>query len=195
MGHGLTALILGGDFKYLEIFENGGGVAYTAYQRENLFLPYHITRALVSAGGLLGPCFVGCIFIISAIKSKWSLWMLRLLIMIMVISLIVWVRSTIGIGILALIALILITILYSKREKLITWSILFLGIQSTLSTYLQLNYLFTGTFIRDGKERTSDTQQIANNLFGTYWLWAFVIILISVFLLWKSYRYYLRKAL
>jgi len=158
MGHGLTALCLGGNFKYLEIYENGGGVAYTSYSTEKIFLPYPITQALVASGGLLGPCFV-------------------------------------GIGILALISLLLIGILYSKKENLITWSVLFLGIQSTLSTYLQLDYLFTGTFVRNGIEKTSDTQQIANHLFGTYWFWAFVIIIISVFVLWKSYRYYLKKAL
>lgn len=195
MGHGLTALCLGGNFLYLEIFENGGGVAYSSYNPQNLFLPYNITKALVAAGGLLGPCFVGSILIISAIRNKWALWALRVLVLVLILSLIIWVRSTIGITVLAFIALLLIGVLYSKKPNLITWTVLFLGLQSTLSTYLQLNYLFTGTFIRDGAERTSDTQQIANNLFGTYWLWAFVIIIFSAIILWKSYRYYLRKAL
>lgn len=195
MGHGLTALILGGHFNYLEIYNNGGGTAYTSYNTENLFLPYNITRALVAVGGLLGPCFVGAALIISAVKNKWALWTLRALIIIMILSLIIWVRSGIGIAILALISLLLIGILYSKKTNLITWSVLFLGLQSTLSTYLQLDYLFTGTFVRDGAERTSDTQQIANNLFGSYWFWAFIIIIISAVVLWKSYSYYLRKAL
>ena len=195
MGHGLTALILGGNFEYLEIFSNGGGVAYTSYNSQNIFLPYNITRALVAAGGLLGPCFIGALLIISAVKSKWVLWTLRILIVIMILSIIIWVRSGVGIAILGLISVLLIGVLYSKKTNLITWTVLFLGLQSTLSTYLQLDYLFTGTFIRDGTERTSDTQQIANNLFGSYWLWAFVIIIISAIVLWKSYSYYLRKAL
>lgn len=195
MGHGLTALCLGGNFKYLEIFENGGGTAYLFYNAESLFLPINITSALVAAGGLLGPCFVGALLIISAVRDTWALWTLRLLIIIMIASIIIWVRSTIGIGVLILISLLLIGILYSKKANLITWSVLFLGLQSTLSTYLQLNYLFTKTFIRDGVEKTSDTQRIADNLFGTYWLWAIVIIFISVFVLWKSYGYYLKKAL
>jgi len=195
MGHGITALCLGGDFKYLEVFENGGGVAYTAYNTQNLYLPYNITRALVASGGLLGPCFVGALLIISGVKNKSALWALIILVTIMILSIFLWVRSTIGIAVLALISIILISILYSKKTNLITWSVLFLGIQSTLSTYLQIDYLFTGTFIRDGAEKTSDTQQIANNLFGTYWFWALIIILISAFVLWKSYAYYLKKAL
>jgi len=195
MGHGLTALALGARFEYLEIFENGGGVAYTSYPINNLFLPLNITRALVGAGGLLGPCFMGAFLILAATKHQSALWMLRFLIISIVLSLIIWVRSTIGILVLAGIATILLLILLSKKTNLIIWTALFLGLQSTLSTYLQLNYLFTGTFIRDGKERVSDTQLIANNLFGTYWFWAFVIIFISAFILWKSYRYYLKKTL
>lgn len=193
MGHGLTALCLGGNFLYLEIFKNGGGVAFTSYNPQNLFLPYNITRALVAAGGLLGPCFVGSLLIISAVKNKWALWALRVLVLMIIASLIIWVRSIIGIAVLGCISLLLIGVLYSKKEHLIIWTVLFLGLQSTLSTYLQLNYLFTGTFIRDGAEQTSDTQQIANNLFGTYWFWAFIVIFISAIILWKSYRYYLRK--
>ena len=193
MGHGLTALCLGANFNHLEIYNNGGGVAYTSYTQQNLFLPYNITRALVAAGGLLGPCFMGAILVISATKNKWSLWMLRFLIVGMIISVILWVRSSIGIGVLLTISLVLIGIIYTKKENLITWTILFLGIQSTLSTYLQLDYLFTGTFIRNGVENTSDTQQIANHLFGSYWFWAGIIIIISIIVLWKSYSYYLKR--
>ena len=195
MGHGITALCLGGSFNHLEIYENGGGVAYTAYNPQNLFLPHNITRALVAAGGLLGPCFVGSLLIISAVNHKTAKWALRILIITMILSIFIWVRSLIGIIVLSVISLTLLTILYSKKSTYVTWTILFLGIQSTLSTYLQLDYLFTGTFMRNGSKNTSDTQQIANNLFGTYWLWAIVIIIISVFVLWKSYGYYLRKAL
>lgn len=195
MGHGLTALCLGGTFDHLEIYENGGGVAYTAYNPQNLFLPYNITRALVAAGGLLGPCFVGALLILSAINPKKAKWALRILIITLILSMVIWVRSFIGIIVLSIISLLLTAIIYSKKPNFITWTILFLGIQSTLSTYLQLDYLFTGSFIRNGNQNISDTQQIANNLFGTYWLWAFVIIIISVTVLWKSYKYYLRKVL
>ena len=38
MGHGITALILGGKFEYLEIYSNGGGVAYTSYLMNELWL-------------------------------------------------------------------------------------------------------------------------------------------------------------
>lgn len=193
MGHGLTALILGGDFTILKIFENGGGVAHVSYS--NKIFPANITGALISAGGLLGPCIMGALLIISATKNKTALWMLRLLIISIVFSVIIWVRSQIGIVVLIGISVLLSLILYIKNTKLIIWTILFLGLQSTLSTYLQLDYLFTSSFMRDGQKRISDTQAIADNLFGTYWFWAIVIVSISLMLLWKSYSYYLRKTL
>lgn len=193
MGHGITSLILGGNFKLLKIFDNGGGVAHVSYT--NKILPLHITGALISAGGLLGPCIMGALLIISASNNKATLWMLRLLILSIIVSVIIWVRSATGIAVLTGIAIILASILYIKNIKLTTWTVLFLGLQSTLSTYLQLDYLFTSSFIRDGTTKISDTQSIANNLFGTYWFWAIVIIFFSSYLLWKSYRYYLQKTL
>ena len=196
MGHGITALILGGKFNYLEIYSNGGGVAYTSYQTNKLFLPYNITRALVAFGGLIGPCIMGGIQIISATNQKFSKWILITLVLSIIISLIFWVKSTIGIIVLALISIALSIIIYLKKPRLINWTVLFLGLQSTLSTYLQLDYLFTSSFERNGKNNISDTQTIADSLFGNHWFWAVFVILVSIIIiLWKSYSYYLRKSL
>ena len=194
MGHGITALILGGNFEYLKIFKNGGGVAHLKYYSNKLYLPLNITSALVAFGGLIGPCIMGALLIITATKKKLALWMIRLLVFSLIISMIIWVRSKIGIGVLSGITLLLIVILFTKKSSLITWTTLFLGLQSILSTYLQLDYLFTSKFIRDGEIRISDTQSIANNLFGPYWFWAILIVLISAFTLWKAFTYYFKKA-
>lgn len=192
MGHGLTALALGANFHYLEIYNNGGGVAYTSYPK-NLFLPLNITRALVAAGGLLGPCFFGSLLIIFSRNKKLAYRALIGLVALLSLSLILWIRSFTGVLVLSLITAVLLGILLKKKESFIQWTLLFLGVQCTLSTYLQLDYLFTSTFIRNGSEMISDTQAIANNLFGTHWIWAVLIIVISFITLWKSYSYYLRK--
>ncbi len=191
MGHGITALLLGGNFELLKIFENGGGVAHVSYTSKVFPLP--ITAALIAAGGLLGPCIMGSLLIRTATNPKSSLWMIRLLVLSLIVSMVLWVRSSLGIAVLAGITILLIVILLLKNEKLITWTALFLGLQSILSTYLQLDYLFTGSFERDGKVNISDTQTIANNLFGTYWLWAIVIMILSIITIWKSFSYYFRK--
>jgi len=193
MGHGVTALLLGGNFEYLEIYDNGGGVAYTSYLTHKLYLPYNLTRALVAFGGLIGPCVMGCILIISGIKQKTSRWMLILLIVSIILSLIFWVKSSLGIIVLIAISIGITFIVYLNKPTITQWTVLFLGLQSTLSTYLQLSYLFTSSFVRDGTINTSDTQVIADSLFGPYWMWAILIIIISAIMLWKSFTYYIKQ--
>jgi len=191
MGHGLTALILGGNFHKLEIYRNGGGVAYTSYP-DSILLPLNFSKALVAAGGLLGPCIFGIVLIVLAKKSKTAKYALASLIILLIASMMLWIRSVIGVSVLGIITLILSVILMSKSNSLKGWTLLFLGTQCVLSTYLQIDYLFTSTFQRNGKQMISDTQLIADNLFGTHWLWAIVIMIISFSILWKGYKYYLK---
>ncbi|WP_103864394.1 M50 family metallopeptidase [Aquimarina sp. I32.4] len=191
MGHGLTALLIGGNFISLEIFENGGGVAYSDISSS--YLPYQIARSVTAAGGLLGPVISGAILIISAknkMSSKIALWSL---IIIIVLSLCLWIDSLLALVLLSIFAVILLFIAIIKNRGLETFTLLFLGTQCVLSTYLQIGYLFTKQFERDGKIHYSDTQVMATHLPGTYWMWAILILLITIYLLYKSYRYYLKK--
>lgn len=191
MGHGLTALFVGGNFIHLEIYENGGGVAYTTIGES--YLPQAIAKAVMAAGGLLGPAFVGAILIASGKFPRSSMIALRILIGIMILSLVLWIRSFWGVITLSAFVVFLCVITLFKSRKLEVITILFLGLQSTLSTYLQLDYLFTKQFERDGAIRISDTQMIAESTIGTYWMWAVLIICISGYVLWKSFRFYFRK--
>ncbi|WP_299221736.1 M50 family metallopeptidase [uncultured Aquimarina sp.] len=191
MGHGLTALLAGGSFEYLEIYENGGGVAF--YHLGGSYLPAFMGNALVAAGGLLGPAVVGALLIISAKSHRSSMIALRILIGVMILSLLLWIRSFWGVAVMSSFAVFLFVITLFKSRKLEVVVILFLGLQSVLSTYLQLDYLFTKQFERDGVIQISDTQAIAQNTIGTYWIWAILIIIISIYLVWKSFRYYFKR--
>nr|WP_299435906.1 M50 family metallopeptidase [uncultured Aquimarina sp.] len=191
MGHGLTALLVGGSFEYLEIYENGGGVAY--YHLGGSYLAPFIGNALVAAGGLLGPAVVGALLIASAKSHRSSMIALRILIGVMILSLLIWIRSFWGVAVMSSFAVLLFIITLFKSRKLEVVVILFLGLQSVLSTYLQLDYLFTKQFEREGVIQISDTQAIAENTIGTYWIWAILIILMSAYLLWKSFLYYFKK--
>ena len=191
MGHGLTAILVGGSFKHLEIYENGGGVAF--YHLAESYMPSFIGNALVAAGGLLGPAIVGALLIVSAKFHRSTMIAIRILIGVIILSLFLWIRSFMGIAVLSSFAVFLFVITLFKSRRLEVIVILFLGLQSVLSTYLQLDYLFTKQFERDGQIQISDTQAIAENTIGTYWIWAVFIILISVYLLWKSFTYYFKK--
>ncbi len=191
MGHGLTALLVGGKFLYLEIYENGGGVAVSDVSSS--YLPYPFARSLTAAGGLLGPAIAGAILITSSKHSNSTKITLWILIMIMVISLCIWIKSLIALIVLSLFVIILFFIAILKMQKLKSFTLLFLGTQCVLSTYLQTGYLFTKQFERDGQIQYSDTQMIAAHLPGTYWMWAILILVFTIYLLYKSYRYYLKR--
>lgn len=192
MGHGLTALLVGGDFKYLEIYENGGGVAYSTLN--NKYLPLHICGALTAAGGLLGPAISGALLIMAARTTKYASILLRVLTGVMLLSLILWVRSYWGIVVLGIFIASFLVIMFIKNKRVERTTVLFLGLQCALSTCLQLDYLFTKNFERDGQVMNSDTQNIAANTFGTYWMWGAFILVISILMLWKSIRYYFRSS-
>ncbi len=191
MGHGLAALLVGGTFEHLEIYDNGGGVAFTTVNTS--YLPYNLARAFTGAGGLLGPAIGGAILIIAAKREKTAMIALRVLIAIMIFSLLFWIRSLWGIITIGSFSVLLIFISVLKYRKLEIIALLFLGVQCIISTYRQLDYLFTKEFERNGRILNSDTQNIAENTFGTYWIWAIVIVAISIYLVWKSIKYYYKK--
>ena len=68
MGHGLTAIILGGSFNYLELFPDGSGLAV---HTGNLLFG-SIGRAVVAAGGPVFPIIIGSVLIIASVKFKSS---------------------------------------------------------------------------------------------------------------------------
>lgn len=191
MGHGLTALFIGGNFKYLEIYENGGGVAY--FTLTNKFISIPTGKALAAAGGLLGPAIAGATLIISAKSTKYAAILLRILTGVIIISLLLWIRSFWGIIVLGAFAVFFVGVTFLKNKKIEVITVLFLGLQSILSSYLQIDYLFTKQFERNGTIHISDTQAIAENTFGTYWMWGALILLISAFMLWKSVRFYFKR--
>ena len=183
MGHGLTASILGGEFVKLEIYPNGSGIAFNRLPAEN-----NLIRALVSAGGLLGPPIIGSLFILSGKNSKVSKVVLMLFVASLIISVVIWVRTLIGVSMVLVIAGIVALILWKGNDWWTQFLTQLLGTQAVLSTYRQLDYLYTKEVVIDGKPMLSDTGQIAVQLLLPYWFWGTVIALISFFLIYKSLR-------
>ncbi|SEC33390.1 Peptidase M50B-like [Tenacibaculum sp. MAR_2009_124] len=184
MGHGISALLVGGQFMHLEIYENGGGVAYSNVS--NSYLPYHIARAITAAGGLLGATITGSICIVAAKKPRSTTYALATLLFIIILSLILWIRSFWGILILSAFAVGLLIVFKLQNKNLQKSVLLFLGLQAALSSYYELGYVFTKQFERFGKINYSDTETIAQNTFGTYWFWGIIISAINLYIITKA---------
>ena len=89
MGHGLTALALGGRFSSLDIYANASGLALTTSNG-----PWQ--SGVVAMGGLLAPPLVGAALLAISRGPKRAQAILIALAVALVASLAIWVRSTTG---------------------------------------------------------------------------------------------------
>ncbi|MEM6343764.1 MAG: M50 family metallopeptidase [Bacteroidota bacterium] len=186
MGHGLMALLLGGTFSKLEIFANGSGLAYTNAQ--GFWINDDIGRALVGLGGLLGPPIAGGIMIVSGRQKKWARICLLILAGMIFLSIGVWIRTVWGIIILSIIGLFVLYVSWKGSARSQQLLVQYLGLQASLSTFMQVFYLFTEKANVGGREGLSDTAMIAQHTFGNYFLWGCLITVITIAIIIYSFR-------
>lgn len=184
MGHGLTALLLGGNFRQLLIYANGSGVA----QHSGPLFLGPIGQALVAAGGPMGPPIAGAGFILASRRFRTARYGLVLLGSLLILSALIWVRSLFGFVAIPVLGLVILAIALRAPQWMQGFAIQFLGVQACLSTFYQLDYLFTRQANIAGQILPSDSSQIAQNLLLPYWFWGGLMAIASLLLLIQSLR-------
>lgn len=185
MGHGLAALAMGQDFQRLMIYANGSGVAESAVAAD--VSPF--TRAMIAAGGPLGPTIAGAALIVASAHPKaWrpALWATAAAIM---LSVIVYVRSPVGYAVLPLVGAGLALIAWKAPDGLARFMLQFLGILGAMSMLSDFNYLFTERVTLGGQQMYSDTGAIEQALFLPHWIWAAIILTVSGTIVGASLKY------
>ncbi len=186
MGHGLTALMLGGEFRSLQVFSNGSGLANVTYGEG--VLGTRIAGALISAGGLLGPAIFGSGFILLSRNLKSATVGMYSLAILMLLSVLVWIRTGLGVLLIGGIALGLLALAIKSTPRVLQVATQFLGTIAWVSTYRQLGYLFSRNASIGGVEMLSDTGNIEDKLFLPYWFWGTLIAAVSAALLIVSFK-------
>ncbi|MDJ0694067.1 M50 family metallopeptidase [Mastigocoleus sp. MO_188.B34] len=181
MGHGLMALLLGGNFQQLQIFSNGSGVA--TYSLARSLAP--IGPSLVAAAGPMGPPIAGSALILASRSFKAASLSLKILGGFLIFSSLVWVRSPFGLIAIPVLGLITLLVGLKAPRWLQGFAIQFLGVQACISTFHQLDYLFSYSA---GNLGLSDTAQIQNNLLLPYWFWGGLMAIASFAILFQSLR-------
>jgi len=184
MGHGLAALLLGGNFQQLQIFPSGSGFAIHS---GNLFLG-PIGRAIVAAAGPMAPPITGGLIILAS--RRWRTTPLALLLLggALILSTLIWVRSLFGVVAIPLLGILVLAVaLYAPRWMQI-FAVQLLGVQACISTYHQMDYLFTRQAVIGGQSMLSDSGQIAQNLLLPYWFWGGLMAIASLIILVQSLR-------
>lgn len=184
MGHGLMALFLGGDFLYLEIMSNGSGFAV---HTTDLFLG-SIGQGLVAAAGPIAPTVAGGIFVIASKNWRRARLINFLFSIVLTVSVAIWVRSIFGVISMLIFAVIFFVIAVYGKPKLNQYVTQFIGIQAFMSLYLDIDYFFTGTYMKNGAIAYSDTYVMQQTLLLPYWIWASILTLLSLLLMFISFR-------
>ena len=176
LGHGLTALMLGGDLKRLYIWSDGSGQAeYTgAFGR--------LAFAATAAGGLLGPPIGALAMFLASRTPRAARLALLAFMLLLVVALLLWVRNLFGLAFVGSLCALLGLLLWKggRWAQLVT---AFLAMQLTLSVFSRSDYLFTSHARTAAGMAASDTAQIADALFLPFWFWGALIAGLSLAIL------------
>jgi hypothetical protein len=189
MSHGICAIVLGGSFQKLELFSNGSGIAYHS---GGLFFG-GLGNALVAGAGPLGPTFAGAGLIALSRKPDLSKIMLIVFGSLMLLSIVLFIRTWFGALVIGLLCLILLYIAFNTNDKIRVFTMQFLGVQACVSVYLSVGYLFSQGANVGGNQHLSDTAVMADNLWLPYWFWGGLIIIISLLMIYKSFKFAYKK--
>ncbi|MGB9913657.1 MAG: M50 family metallopeptidase, partial [Candidatus Kapaibacteriota bacterium] len=153
MGHGITALILGGEISKIKIFSNGSGIAHLSTKN---YLG-NIGNALIALSGPLLPPILGYVFLTSTKNKNRTRLLLLLTSVALFVSTLLWVRSNFGFFFLLLMSvfIFLISTLKGTKTQFVTAQII--GIQAFMSVYMSLDYLFSSTGEVNQSSLASDT--------------------------------------
>jgi hypothetical protein len=184
MGHGLAALAAGGRFHELAIFADGSGLAFVTRQDG-------VAAAVVSVSGLLAPPIAGAAMLACARTPRSARVVLAVLMVLLVASMVLWVRSVAGLAAVPLLAALLgVVAWFGGRAALVT--VHTVGLLLALASVTGIDYLFTASVEVDGERRPSDIATVAAQLGGHHLVWGFLVAAVSLAIclcgLWLAWR-------
>lgn len=189
MGHGLTALLVGGNFIHLEIFADASGLAYTTHAAGARSL-----GAWISLGGLVAPPIVGAVVLGAARGPRRAQVVLVVFAAALVASLAVWVRSFTGFIAVSFVAALIGAVVRwgSPRERMFLAQ--FVGLRLAFDTVGRgMDYIFTDSATIHGVKRASDIASVAEGFGGPRIVWSIVVaafclacVAVGLLFAWRS---------
>ena len=187
LGHGFTALVVGGQFQSFRMWPDGSGVAAWGGVDDRLRL------AIVAAGGLVGPAFTAMAFFVLGRKARGARVCLALVGLLLLAVELLLVRNPFGMVFVGVVAAAALLIAVKAPEWLAQASLVFVATELALSVFTRADYLFTATAHTAGGTMPSDVEQMAQALFLPFFVWGALCGLVSLFALLVGLRIYLRQ--
>ncbi|HEY8377556.1 MAG TPA: M50 family metallopeptidase [Nannocystis sp.] len=174
LGHGLAAVLTGGSFEAFYLWPDGSGMAV------HTGLDGPVLRAIIAAGGLVGPAVVAALCFVLARRPRVAGVALALLGLGFIAADLLVVRNGFGFWYIAAVGALLLAL---ARTTVARTALVFFAVQLALSVFSRGDYLFKATAETSAGVMPSDSAQIAAALGGSYWLWGAVCGLFSVLVL------------
>ena len=186
LGHGLAAVAVGGNFVSLMMFADGSGVAATAHDGSRM------ARAVISAGGLVGPALVACGLFFLARTERRARMALAGLAGVLLLAVPLVVRNLFGVAYVCALSGLLAAAVRFGSAWVARFGLAFLAVQLSASVFSRGDYLFTAVARTGAGNMPSDVAQIAEAFLLPYWIWGGLCGLFSVSVLALGTWLYLR---
>ena len=181
--HGVAAMLVGGEIVQLQIFADGSGLA-TSYLPNGTF-----SRAWVVSAGYVGTSVLGALMLMFRRKPKAGRIGLTLIGVLIVLSVVLYVRNGFGIMSLLSLGLILTASGWFLPADISGGVYAFLASACCLNAITSIQILFGATLVVDGKPAGgSDAHTVADVLFLPYWFWASLWIVFGLAIMLLALR-------
>lgn len=187
LGHGLAAVVVGGDFERFVMFSDGSGHAVSTGVFSGL------ERAFIAAGGLVGPALGAVFCLLFARRARPARYCMAAIGMLLLLAEVLVVRNGFGLVFVGALAAICLFLAFKAPAQVVQIALVFLGVQLALSVYSRSDYLFTAVAETATGTSPSDAQAIADAIgIGPYWFWGGLCGAFSVVVLLVGGWYFLR---
>ena len=187
MGHGLTAILVGGNLLKIEVFQNGSGLA-------TIQAVSGWRTAATAAGGLLAPSIVGGLFIAAGRSHRAASFMFIFLSLFMLVCCAIWLRSIFGLAVIIPMGLLFLWLSRKHESGIDQFLIQFIGVHMLVDTFTRtIPYIFSSNADVSGEVRHSDSTIIAEHLLGGHYFWACIVAALALLIFVISLRFTYRK--
>jgi hypothetical protein len=187
LGHGIAAILMGGEFAEFRMWSNGSGVARSAVEPG-------AAHAFVSAGGLCGPAVAAAVFLWLGRSPVWAKRCLAAFGVFLLIALLLWVRGGFAIAFVGAVGAACVAIAVLTTAETAQIALVFVATQLALSVYSRGDYLFMQWANTGAGKMPSDVQRMAEALGGPYWFWGGLCAAFSAAVLLAAGWLYLRPS-
>lgn len=168
MGHGLAALLVGGEFSRLDIYADASGLAH-------IRVPMGPSSGVTAAAGLLAPPLLGGVMLAVARGPRRARGLLFALAAALGLSLALWIRGPVGMAVAAGVSLGFLVSSRVSSDRVAMVIAQLLGLLLGLDAVRRADYLFTPSARIGGEVMTSDVSAVAASWGGSYLAWGALI--------------------